>query len=102
MTRYPSSAPTSLEEKLGQDAEKMSLNPALVLANQRRAELRAQGIAPEALDPIQKARLNSTSLRAAINGKCWDCANESRQAIRDCDITGCTLRPVRPYQRADQ
>jgi len=28
---------------------------------------------PEHVNPIEKARLNPKSLRAAINGKCFDC-----------------------------
>jgi hypothetical protein len=57
------------------------------------------------LDPIQKARENPTSLRAAINGKCWDCAGagadpNTRKAIRECKCGDyCTLWSVRPYQK---
>lgn len=68
-----------------------------------RQAMRDAGISVERLDPIEKARQNPTSLRLAINGKCWDCVGAGvdanpRRAIRECHITGCTLWPVRPYQ----
>lgn len=55
-------------------------------------------------DPIEKSRLNPTSLRAAVNGKCWDCSgggadSGTREAIRECPVTSCTLYYVRPYQK---
>lgn len=67
------------------------------------AERRAAGIKPVILNPIEKARRSPASLRAAINGKCWDCVGAGadpnpRGAIRDCAIRDCTLWPVRPYQ----
>lgn len=72
-------------------------------AHQAMAQRRAAGLPIEKLDPIEKARRNPSSLRAAINGKCWDCIGSGadpnpRGAIRDCAITDCTLHPVRPYQ----
>lgn len=81
----------------------MSANPTpLELARAAMAEKRARGELA-VLDPIEKARRNPKSLRLAINGKCWDCIGAGadpnpRAAIRDCQITGCTLHPVRPYQ----
>lgn len=68
--------------------------------NRKRKEL---GIKLEVKDPITKANEDPTSLRKAINGKCWDCIGRGcdpnpRQAIRDCVITDCTLFPVRPFQ----
>lgn len=59
---------------------------------------REQGIPVVRLDPIQKSHANPTSLRLAINGKCWDCANAQIEEIRQCPITDCTLYAVRPYQ----
>ncbi len=54
-------------------------------------------------DPIQKAKENPSSLRLAINGKCWECIGAGadphpRAAIKDCICYDCTLYPVRPYQ----
>lgn len=51
------------------------------------------------LDPIEKARQNPKSLRAAINGKCYDCCCGNRAEVSRCQITDCTLHPVRPWQR---
>lgn len=55
-------------------------------------------------DPIAKAKANPKSLRAAINGKCWDCVGADadpnpRGRIRDCTSEAtCTLWPLRPYR----
>lgn len=64
---------------------------------------RASGEAIVRLDPIERARRNPTSLRAAITGKCWECQGgdadpHPRQRIRDCEIHSCPLHPVRPYR----
>lgn len=80
----------------------MSLN-SLQKAQQKMAEMRAAGWKPGRIDPIAKAHRNPTSLRLAINGKCWDCQGAGadpgcKEAIRDCRAKDCTLWPVRPYQ----
>ncbi len=77
--------------------------PNLDAARRAREILRAAGIKIVPLSPIAKARANPKSLRAAIDGKCWDCIGAGadpnpRGAIRDCAIRDCTLHPVRPYQ----
>lgn len=82
-------------------------SPSLEKARLAIAERRASGIKPVLLDPIEKARRHPTSLRLAINGKCWDCIGAGadpnpRHAIRDCTIRDCTLWPVRPYQSSDK
>ena len=76
-------------------------------ARARAAELRASGALPEAerLDPIERARRNSTSLRLAIAARCWECAGsgadpDPRGNIRNCKARGCPLLPVRPYAGA--
>ena len=56
------------------------------------------------LTPLEKAKANPTSLRAAINGKCWQCVHADtetrpRHKIRDCIHSDCTLHAVRPYQQ---
>ena len=53
--------------------------------------------------PIEKAQDKPTSLRLAINGKCFDCVGcgfdpKSHDEIRNCQITDCPLWNVRPYQ----
>ena len=75
----------------------------LQLAQQRRREMREQGIEVERLDPIQKLAKNPTNRRLAINAHCWGCMGggadaNTRGSIRDCTITGCALWYVRPYQ----
>ncbi len=52
------------------------------------------------VDPIEKSRQNPRSLRAVINGKCYDCTCGSRTEVKLCEITTCTLHGVRPWQTA--
>lgn len=53
--------------------------------------------------PIEKAQDKPTSLRLAINAKCFDCVGcgfdpKPTNEIRNCKITTCPLWNVRPYQ----
>ncbi len=50
------------------------------------------------LTPAQKARANPKSLRLAINAKCYDCTGDNKQEVKMCEITDCSLWPVRPWQ----
>lgn len=77
---------------------------ALDKAREATAAMRAAGIAVERLTPIEKARRNPTSLRAAITAKCWDCVcgdvdPRPRERIAECASATCPLVPVRPYQK---
>lgn len=74
------------------------MNKALEKARLKREEMKAQGIEIERLDPIEKAKRNPQSLRAAINAKCWDCAYGQRSKIQNCTCNNCPLWNVRPYQ----
>ena len=81
------------------------LEKARAKAAERREELKAAGL-PTRLNPIEKAKLNPTSLRRAINAKCWDCEGgdadpHARWRIGNCDIEDCPLLPVRPYQNKE-
>lgn len=68
-------------------------------AQKKRAEMKAAGIEIVQLNPIEKSKKNPKSLRMAINGKCFDCANQSIAEIRNCPMEdSCTLWYVRPYQ----
>ena len=54
-------------------------------------------------DPLEKLRQNPTSLRAAINAKCWDCVGMDsdpapKWRIGNCHMSDCGLFAVRPYQ----
>lgn len=76
---------------------------ALQKAQESLAAKRAAGEEIERLDPVEKARRNPQSLRLAINAKCWDCqGGASDPGIRDrigsCQVSRCSLHPVRPYQ----
>ncbi len=80
----------------------MTKNRDLTAAHEAR-RLRVLAGEPVSLDPIQKALRDPTSLRAAINAKCWDCVGAGadknpRGLIRDCGVARCSLYPVRPFQ----
>ena len=54
-------------------------------------------------DPIERARRNPRSLRAAIDAMCWDCQGRDadpapRWRIGNCVCPDCPLYPLRPYQ----
>lgn len=75
--------------------------------HQRARELREAGLQPERLDPIERARRNPTSLRLAINAKCFDCGGRDadpswRARVTECAIPACALFPVRPFQRSGE
>lgn len=53
--------------------------------------------------PIEKAQDKPTSLRLAINAKCFDCVGcgfdpNPQNEIRNCQIKYCSLWNLRPYQ----
>lgn len=80
------------------------MSEALRKAQAAMAAKRAAGEEIERLDPIQRAHANPSSLRKAINGKCWDCVGAGhdpnpRKAIGRCPMSDCTLWNVRPYQK---
>ncbi|MEN8251511.1 MAG: hypothetical protein ABFS32_21480 [Bacteroidota bacterium] len=50
------------------------------------------------LDPIEKALQNPKSLRAAINGKCFDCCCYQKQEVKYCTAVNCPLHYLRPWQ----
>jgi hypothetical protein len=79
---------------------------ALDRAQSRNRELSAAGIKRKRLTPVERARLNPTSRKLAIAAKCYDCSGGGIdpgvvERIRDCNVSGCPLRPVRPYQRRE-
>ena len=56
-------------------------------------------------DPIEKAKRKPTSLRLAINAKCWECQGGNldphpRWRIGNCEVVDCSLYPNRPYQKS--
>ncbi|WP_300462731.1 hypothetical protein [Desulfobacula sp.] len=53
---------------------------------------------PENMTPIEKAKQNPRSLRAAVNAKCFDCCCYSRTEVRDCTAVNCPLYFLRPWQ----
>jgi len=63
------------------------------------AEKRANGEEIIRMTPLEKSKANPSSLRLAINAKCWECACEQRKEISTCHLNDCPLWNVRPYQR---
>ena len=51
--------------------------------------------------PLQVAAENPTSLRKAINAKCYDCNGGEQwvQRTRECPVKSCPLWNVRPHQK---
>jgi hypothetical protein len=56
-------------------------------------------MAPERLSPRAKVKRHPTSLRAAINAKCYYCCGNQRLEVTLCAMTDCPLWNVRPWQR---
>ncbi|PPC84711.1 MAG: hypothetical protein CTY38_01295 [Methylotenera sp.] len=73
-------------------------------AQARIAEMRASGeFNVVRLDPVEKAKANPKSLRAAITAHCFTCCGGGadpgvRQSVRDCKVTACSLHVLRPWQ----
>ncbi len=69
-----------------------------------REERAAAGIVTERLDPMERAKRNPTSLKAAITAKCYDCQGRDsdphpRWRIGNCvSQQECPLWNHRPYQ----
>lgn len=53
------------------------------------------------MDPLEKAKRNPKSLRAAINAKCYDCTCFQRAEVTKCPMKDCPLWHLRPWQRGD-
>lgn len=59
--------------------------------------------AREHIDPIERSNRNPTSLRYAINAKCFECQGFGADPapswrIGNCEIPRCPLYKVRPFQ----
>jgi len=54
---------------------------------------------PKTMNPTEKAKANISSLRAAINAKCYDCSGFIKIDVSNCDMPDCELFKVRPWQR---
>lgn len=73
-------------------------------ARQVTAARRAAGEIIRRKNPLEKLADKPTSLRYAVNAKCYTCQGEDadpgvRKRIGTCNITACPLHNVRPYQR---
>ena len=57
-------------------------------------------------DPLTVAKLKPTSMRAAINAKCYDCEGRNydpawQWRVGNCTIPECPLYNLRPYQEKE-
>jgi len=60
---------------------------------------------PAYRSPIEKSKENPSSLRCAINAKCYECVGMDqdpnfRESIRNCTGYSCPLYVVRPFSRS--
>lgn len=77
---------------------------AIELAHLKRREMKEAGIEIKRKTPIEKLAENPTSLRKAVNAKCYDCQGSDgdpkvRSRIGKCHCVSCPLYNVRPYQK---
>lgn len=82
----------------------MALSPALEQARIARQAMADAGIPVVIKNPLEKLATAPTSLRLAINAKCYQCEGEDadpgvKRRIGTCEIQSCALWAVRPYQR---
>jgi len=78
---------------------------ALAKARKRKAEIISINGTIQRLNPLEKAKVNTKSLRLAVNAKCFECEGEGvdpgwRGRIKGCIIPDCPLFPVRPYRKS--
>jgi len=93
------------EDRQRRDQDRVALSNARAAAAEARRK-RLEAGEKACRDPIEKARENPSSLRLAINGKCWDCQGGDadpapRWRIGNCTIPDCPLYPVRPYRHLE-
>jgi len=50
------------------------------------------------LDPIEKAKHNPKSRRAAINSRCYNCSGFFRPDVTNCEMKDCPLFKHRPWK----
>jgi len=81
------------------------MNKALLIAQQKKAEMKANGEKVVHKDFYQKAKENPKSRSIAIYAKCWDCAGggadgkkETKITIQTCQSLNCPLHNFRPYK----
>lgn len=53
---------------------------------------------PKFKTPLEKAKANPKSLRAALNAECWVCSGYQRHEVTICEIKDCPLWKLRPWQ----
>lgn len=78
-------------------------NTGLERARQARKAMQEAGIAVRIKNPLEKLADNPTSLRLAINAKCYQCEGEDsdphvRWRIGNCLLPECALFAIRPHQ----
>ncbi len=79
--------------------EKRELTP-IEKAHETMRKRRESGEVIKKLNPIERAKKKPTSLRLAINAKCYDCMCFQKKEITLCPSKDCPLYFVRPYQKS--
>jgi hypothetical protein len=88
----------SMEKRL--DKVVKSHSKAITAALAKRAEMIASGEVTRK-NPLEKLQTKPTSLRLAVNAKCYECCGGEfpRSRIKYCSIFDCPLWSVRPYSK---
>ena len=73
-------------------------NNTAALQEYNRKRKTGEVVAAATLNPTEKASARPKSLRMAINAKCWECCGYSRNEVKHCGITDCSLHGLRPWQ----
>lgn len=87
-----------------EEARRAELRARMQKGQEKMRELRASGWKPVVLNPVERAKANPNSLKAAIKAACWVCVGTdadpgAKFRVRDCAVgEKCPLYPHRPWQ----
>ena len=76
-------------------------NVGLQQARKKREEMKAKGEKIKVRNPLEKLNEKPTSLRLAINAKCYDCNGKEnwKKRTKYYNVFSCPLWTVRPYSK---
>ena len=94
-----------LTEEQKDEERKNRLREQLQRGKEAMAAKRAEGWKPVYLNPVDAAKANPGSMKAAIKAFCWTCVGQdadpgAKFRVRDCDVgPKCPLYDHRPWQK---
>jgi len=86
------------------DTRRAELRARMQRGQEKMREMRAAGWKPVHLNPVEQAKANPNSMKAAIKAFCWLCEGAdadpgTKVRVRDCAVGDkCPLHPHRPWQ----